>query len=77
MRLSCDGCPFRVKARTTREVCEVCGEPIFADTEHFARGERLVCADCAQYLTLDELLPLFGLRDAEELLEAFGYLRVI
>ena len=76
-RVSCDAsCPFAADAER-RVTCEVCGEPLFSDADFFARGRRCICAECVENLTVDDLLTLTDLRDVSDLLESFGYRRVL
>lgn len=75
-RVCCDGCPFGVSG-TECAVCDVCREPIFADDEAFSSGERCICSDCVENLTVDEIISVGGLRDMSDLLALLGFRRMM
>ncbi|MBQ8174237.1 MAG: hypothetical protein IJ009_02415 [Clostridia bacterium] len=67
-------CPERWDGRDTA-VCEICDEPI-EDGEAFYGNGRYFCADCADELTVDDLIRLCDLTDTADLLHTLGFKRV-
>ncbi len=63
-------CPYHED--TARRVCEKCGEPIFADSSFYRLGGRYLCEDCADELTVDELLELGNYATLGDLFSALG-----
>ena len=69
-----EGCPFYEPDDATL-LCEVCGGPIEEDGAYYQNGERVLCEGCAEGLSLDDALDLFGLCGIGDLLAHFGYRR--
>ena len=67
-------CPERWEGRDAT-VCEICDEPI-GNGEAFYGNGRYLCAECADALTVDELIRLCDARDVAEILDALGFARV-
>ena len=63
-------CPYRED--TAPLVCEKCGEPIFSDGEYYTYEDRHICADCADELTVDDLLQICKLSTVGDLFCALG-----
>lgn len=70
-----EGCPS-LRDKLARAVCEVCGEPIYEDQAHYVYDGRHLCGDCAENLSLDELLDLSNMKEVDELLDAIGFRRL-
>lgn len=75
-RVSCSGCPFSVDGAEECDICELCGEPVF-DGDAFVSDDACVCCACADGLTVDDLLKLGSMQDVVDLLEFFGFSRII
>lgn len=54
--------------------CRRCHTPVGEEEPFYSIGPRPYCRDCLTEVTLEELLPLFGIADREELLLMLGAL---
>ena len=57
------------------DICEICDEPI-GESEGFFGCGHFVCADCADTVTVDDLIRLCGYADVAELFYTLGFRRV-
>ena len=55
--------------------CAVCQSLIYQGESRFYDGVRSICADCADYINVDELLALCGVERTRELLDVLGFVR--
>ena len=53
--------------------CEVCKSPIYKGESHFTNGETIVCLECAEYISLEEINLVCGFDGEKELLGALGF----
>lgn len=57
--------------------CAVCESLVYQGDSCFSDGEKTVCADCAEYMDINELNALCGFDGNGELLGALGFDREI
>lgn len=67
-----EGCPY-LRDKLARAACDVCGEPIREGDRHYGYGQHRLCADCAEQVSVEELLEMTALREPGELLELLGF----
>lgn len=67
-------CPFLGREGARPVLCARCGEPIFEeDGGYYANGERAICADCADEISVEELIAIARLSDVGELFSLLGF----
>ena len=52
--------------------CDLCQASIYKGERFFSDGERLICDQCAEYLSVDDICAVCGFKSREELLATLG-----
>ncbi|MBR7111513.1 MAG: hypothetical protein IKC75_01105 [Clostridia bacterium] len=59
--------------KNRKKFCHLCGGTVAFGEVAFSFGARAVCSDCANAITVEDLIYVTGAKDCGEMLTALGF----